>query len=258
MHIAICLTILLFGTCHALQHVREILSLSRAKILREYPTEESVFSHVTTRLSQLMDPNHRDFNLQHVFIISTNDAFDPVMLESFVGAQRFAIFSKDHYQVTITPALLNTITTEQAENILGVTPLVPAMKMSHELATLSSTCMPFEDMKLTVALAALPSHEVDAFTTWMDGMAMDRIFDYDSKRRIQPDYFTYLRINTTCANIETVAKILADQNEVIWVESFRYNCTHTFPIGSHAILPTIILLYANLCCVHSVPTFCPP
>lgn len=208
-------------------HTTEVLSHLRSNALRLFPSQAHLHTHVNDALAQLMDESSNVHSRQHAFIVSLSEDENVSALKQLGGLHRFSIIGDTHFQVVATPRALKTLLAEQT-GVVGVVPVVSAMKIDAALLDLSSDCHSnSRTRELSVEVAALSAEELQMFIGWLDvaSMTADSPFSFIRESLIAEEQ-RYLKVSSACAHSLAIAHLLADSPEVLWVEEFVYVSLH--------------------------------
>lgn len=197
----------------------ELIQLLQAPITQQFESPARMHRHVADYAERLFDEKSERFSRQHSFIISLKESFDLAPLTTLLTRQRLEVVGNRHYRVAMRPSAMKRFVDEHREFITSVVPLVPAMKIESSVYEMSSQCNPLEPTSIVAETAALPQEELEAFQLWLDGMSKDAAmpFEYD-KSAMMPDTRRLVLFSTSCQVIVGLAKLLAENSEIVWIE----------------------------------------
>jgi hypothetical protein len=206
-------------------HTSKVIDLLRSDVRGQFETEEHLHTHVKSTLDRLFDETHEDHLKQNNFIITTSDEYNIEYLKELFGAERFDIVDTRHFHVSVPPSQLKSLmsSTRAEGSIVGVVPVVPAMKIDSLLHDVRQECdKDREDRDLYVGLAALSSTQLDSFTLWLDAVALNKDLPFSYQREdAVPQQQRFVKFTSACSDTIKLAQKLVENPEVIWIEEFR-------------------------------------
>ena len=200
----------------------ELIGLLQAPVTQQFESPVHMHRHVASYVDRLFDENSDHFSRQHSFIVSFKETFDLSQLTSLLTRERLEVVGNRHYRVAMKPSTLRSFVEEHSESITSVVPVVPAMKIERSVYNMSSDCNPPTSAAIIAETAALPPKELEALQLWLDGMSTDQSlpFEYD-KSAMLPDTRRLVQFSTSCEKIVKLAKFLAENSEIIWIEKAK-------------------------------------
>jgi subtilisin family serine protease len=107
---------------------------------------------------------------------------------------------------------------DNKEHILGVVPQVSVMKMVDRMYTVAKECHSTDHLSIYIHIAPLSHIEVFHFQIWLDAISITSNMYFRYEKTIKPDQISALLITTICSDYLNVAKLLAEQTEVTYMQ----------------------------------------
>ena len=213
----------------------ELIQLLQAPMTQQFESPAHMHRHVSGYAERLFDEKSERYSRQHSFIISLKENFDLAPLTSLLTRERLEVVGHRHYRVAMKPLAMKRFVDEHRESITSLAPLVSSMKIESSVYEMSSQCSPLEPASIVAETAALPQEELEAFQLWLDGMSRAEAMPFEYEKSVmQPETRRLVRFSTTCKDIGRLAKLLAENSEIVWIEKAKQMKHTNFWARGHA------------------------